>query len=119
MRPILLALTLSFACAIAQAQPWTPSDCGSKYAVQWDEFTREMKEATPSSPIYAPRPFPQKNSEILEDLPYGYERMFKGMSAEEVPPEDQAVLEGLKARRFAYKIDRVENWAETQCLPAH
>lgn len=117
MKAPVLTLALGLLTTVASAQPWIPTECKARHEEQRNEFTRKMRDAEPGSPIYAPKPFPKTNAEVLADFEYGYGQMFKGMRPEEVPQEDWPLYTGLQRKSLSFRILRVENWAPDRCRP--
>lgn len=114
--PVLAAFLATWA-AMAAAQPWIPSDCKAQHEGRRNEFARKMRQAQPGSQIYAPKPFPKNDAEVIEDFKYGYGLMYKGMPPEQIPQEDWPLYAGLQKKTLSFRIVRVENWAPDRCSP--
>lgn len=99
------------------AQPWIPADCKVRHEAKWDAFAELMRKANPGSKIYAPKPFPKNETEVVEDFKYGYRQMMKGMTNVEIPQEERPLYSGLEKNTLSYRIIRVENWEPDRCRP--
>ena len=112
MKTILTFVAAFWACSAA-AQPWIPTECRQRQTEKWAEFSRLMREAKPGSSIYAPKPYPSSDSQIIEDFEYAYPSMLKGMK--EIPEDELPLFQGVKSRSLRYRIRRVENWEPSRC----
>jgi hypothetical protein len=76
-----------------------------------------MRKARPESQIYAPKPFPRTDAEVIEDFKYAYGKMMKGMRPDEIEREEWPLYSALERNSLSFRIIRVENWAPDRCRP--
>lgn len=112
-----LFVALLMAAGPVAAQPWIPVDCKVRHEAKWNAFAQLMRQAKPGSQIYAPKPFPKNDTEVIEDFKYGYRQMMTGMKAGEIPQEEWPLYSALEKNSLAFRIIRVENWAPDRCRP--
>lgn len=112
----MVALLLAWA-GVAAAQPWIPNECSKRYESEWNEFARAMREAKPGSQIYAPKPFPKNEAEVIEDFKYGFRQMYTGMRPEEIPQDEWPLYIAVEKNTLSFRVIRVENWAPHRCYP--
>ncbi len=98
----------------AAAQPWIPQECADLNGQSRREFERLIHEAKPDSPIYAPRPFPRTEAEIIEDFKYGYKKIIAG---KQVSTDQMPLAQAVDENTLAFRIPRVENWTPNRCRP--
>jgi hypothetical protein len=110
-------IVLTLWASAATAQPWIPFDCKTRYEESWNKFAQGMRKASPGSQIYAPKPFPQNEPDIIDDFKYSYRQMLKEMSPGEISQEEWPLYSALEKNRLAFRIIRVENWAPDRCRP--
>jgi hypothetical protein len=111
--PNLLALAMLWS-GVAAAQPWIPSECGTRHEKLRSDFARALREAKPGAALYVPKPFPKTGAEVIEDFKYGYRKMVGGWNVS----KDQALLlRGIKKNAVSFRILRVENWTPNRCGP--
>lgn len=114
---IISALLLASWSSVLPAQPWIPTECQPRHDKAWSAFREAMRKAGPESPIYAPKPFPHSDAEVIEDFRYGFQRMWRGTPEVEIPPDQLRVYRGIVENRLRYRILRVNNWTPIRCLP--
>lgn len=114
---IISALLLASWSSVLPAQPWIPTECQPRHDKAWSPFREAMRKAGPESPVYAPKPFPQSDAEIVEDFRYGFQRMWRGTLEAEIPPDQLRIYRGIEEDRLRYRILRVNNWTPIRCLP--
>jgi hypothetical protein len=117
MRVARLIVALIAWAGVAGAQPWIPNECSVRHEKKWSEFARAMREAKPGAQIYAPKPFPKDEPEVIEDFKYGYRQMLKGMSDGEMLQEEWPLYMALEKNTLSFRLLRVENWAPDRCRP--
>jgi len=110
-------IALTLLAASAAAQPWTPSPCRGSFEDRWSQYARTLREAEPGSPLYVPKPFPRTDAEVLEDFQYAYTKLWSGTRPEKIPADERALFDGVRTNGLAFRIERVENWTPTRCLP--
>jgi hypothetical protein len=103
----------------ASAQPWRPSSCKGRFDKSWKSFAKSMGEAKPGSPIYAPKPFPKDQAEVMEDFRYAYSQMWKRTRWTDLPLEERALFKAVQNDTLGFRVERVENWTPTNCLAEH
>jgi hypothetical protein len=117
MKTLIMATLFLAWAGVAGAQPWIPLACKTNYVGQWNEFSRKMREASPGSQIYVPKPFPKSDTEVVEDFKYGYFQMFKGMGPDQLPRQEWPLYTGIQQKALTFQVVRVENWAPNRCRP--
>jgi hypothetical protein len=115
-RLYMLSWSLLFMAAPA-AVAWTPSECGPEIMRGWAEHAQRIRNAPEDSPLYVPRPFPKQDADVLEDLRYGYLRMWGDNDFSDDPPEARLVYDGLRNGDLKFVVERVENWSLGRCVP--
>lgn len=94
---------------------WTPSECSSEIGQGRQEHAARVRGAEEGSALYAPRPFPKRTSEVLEDLRYAYLKIMGDNDFSKLPPEAELVYDGLQNGELKFIVDRVEDWSLTRC----
>jgi hypothetical protein len=101
--------------AASPALGWTPSECGEEIAQYRQEHAQKVRRADEGSMLYAPRPFPKRTSEVLEDLRYAYLKIMADNDFSKLPPEAELVYDGLQSGELKLTVIRVEDWSLTRC----
>jgi hypothetical protein len=112
-----IVVVLALCAGAATAQPWIPFECKVRYEDRWNEFAQAMRKAQQGSQIYAPKPFPRTDTEVVEDFKYGYKQMLKGMTPDEISREEWPLSSALERNTLSFRIIKVENWAPDRCRP--
>lgn len=110
-------ILLALVATSAAAQPWTPSPCRVAFEGRWAQYARTLREAEPGSPLYVPKPFPRTDAEVLEDFRYACTKLWSGTRPEKIPADERALFAGVRANSLTFRVERVENWTPTRCLP--
>lgn len=99
------------------AMAWTPSECAKELHPGWAEHAQRIQTAEPGSPIYAPKPYPKTEAEIIEDFRYGFLLLLGDNDLSDQPAAVKTVFDGLESGDLKFEIDRIENWSLTRCQP--
>ena len=103
--------------AASPALGWTPSECGAEIAQDRQEHAQRVRDADEGSMLYAPRPYPKRTSDVIEDLRYAYLRIMADNDFSKQPPEAKLVYDGLEAGEVEFTVARIEDWSLTRCQP--
>lgn len=110
----LLTFVAAFLACSAAAQAWIPRECPNRFEQTRAEFARLMREAKPGSPIFAPKPYPVDDAQVIEDFEYAYFFMWKGVK---IPKDELPLYQAVQSGSVKYRIRRVENWSPNRCDP--
>lgn len=84
-----VATTLFLFGNLAWAARWNLAECGAEFANEWQAYETAVRKAAPGSPLYLPKPFPKKDSEIIS-------RRFKMGKDLGTPVQNDALLQSLR-----------------------
>lgn len=94
---------------------WTPSECGPEVAQDRQGHARRMLEAAEGSPLYAPKPYPKRTDDVVEDFRYAFLTIKGDNDLSEAPPEERLLYEGLQSGELKFTVQRVEDWSLGRC----
>lgn len=116
-RALHLGIVLATFAGSLLAQASVPVDCSPDVVRSWQPFTQELRAAKPGNRIYAPKPFPVSESEVVADFVYGYTQvMWKGTPLRKLPTLERPLYKGIQDGSLSYQVTRVENWSNNRCL---
>jgi hypothetical protein len=117
-----LTFVLCSALALLPQSPlaayWNLMSCDPAGEHRWRQFEQEVRASKPGSTLYAPKPYPTNEAEVIADFLYRFKEMHQdkpGHFGSTTLPNDEKVTPAILGGRASYHVTRVENWTQLRC----
>ena len=110
--PAMLVLQASVAAA---GGSWFLDSCSKKADEEAVLLKQAMMSAAPDSDVYLPEPFPQAESEVIDDLKYQLVESWSHHDAEQIPPDVKSMLSAVDRDLVDFSVLQVTDWRPERC----
>lgn len=117
-RVLFLALSLLIALALrSMAEPWGLGvDCAPEDQPKYDHFEQAVRQASPGSTVYVPKPYPATDPQVIEDFLYQYKSLHReGADPQSLPKGELPLLDGIMNGTVTFAVQRAANWTPGRC----
>ena len=114
MKRTLLTLSVLL-CTGSALAAWHVVPCDAHTLAQRAKFAAAVHKARPGGPLYAPKPFPATDAQVVEDLVQQITDIYGRPQSTGV---FQAVAQGMRDGIYRYDVVRVADWTPGRCASA-
>jgi hypothetical protein len=108
-----LAILFSLVVSAPATAAWNLAPCGHERMDAWAQHERVLRDATPGSLHYVPKPFPRNSGEVIEDYVYELRQLWP--TRDEVPDDMREIYDGVESNSVRFEVVPVENWTPLRC----
>lgn len=114
MKRTLLTL-LALLCAGSAMAAWHVVPCDAHALAQRAKFSAAVHGARPGGPLYAPRPFPKNDGDVVADLVQQITDIYDRPTSSGV---FQPLAKAMRGDAYRYDVIRVSDWTPGRCASA-
>lgn len=100
----------------SQLYAWNPVNCSADDLASRSKLASHMRTSKPDDPVYAPKPFPKNDTEIIEDFYQQVQILLNGSTHPLIEGGKKALRRAIDQAVLHIGIVRESNWQGNRCL---